>query len=41
MAYIEFTDVVKSYGAGATKINALDGAAFSVDRGELAVILGA
>ena len=41
MAYIEFTDVVKSYGAGATKINALDGAAISVDRGELAVILGA
>ena len=33
--------MVKSYGAGATKINALDGAAFSVDRGELAVILGA
>ena len=41
MAYIEFTDVVKSYGEGATRINALDGAAFSVDRGELAVILGA
>jgi putative ABC transport system ATP-binding protein len=41
MAYIEFTDVVKSYGAGATKINALDGAAFTVDHGELAVILGA
>lgn len=41
MAYIEFTDVVRSYGSGATQINALDGASFVVERGELAVILGA
>jgi len=41
MAYIEFMDVVKSYGVGAAQINALDGATFNVDRGELAVILGA
>lgn len=41
MAYIEFSDVVRSYGAGSTKINALDGASFVVEKGELAVILGA
>ena len=41
MAYIEFTDVVRSYGSGSTLINALDGASFVVERGELAVILGA
>ena len=41
MAYIEFSDVVRSYGAGSTQINALDGATFEVERGELAVILGA
>ena len=41
MAYIEFNDVVKTYGAGESQINALDGANFVVERGELAVILGA
>lgn len=41
MAYIEFNNVVKTYGAGETQINALDGANFTVERGELAVILGA
>ena len=41
MPYIAFTDVVRSYGAGVTQINALDGASFAVERGELAVILGA
>lgn len=41
MAYIEFNNVVKTYGAGESQINALDGANFTVDRGELAVILGA
>ncbi len=40
MPYIEFADVVRSYGEGATKINALDGASFQVEKGELAVILG-
>ncbi len=40
MPYIEFADVVRSYGEGATQINALDGASFSVEKGELAVILG-
>lgn len=41
MAYIEFKDVVKAYGSGDTEIHALDGASFSVERGELAIILGA
>ncbi len=41
MAYIEFTDVLKVYGQGEAEIHALDGATFSVERGELAVILGA
>ena len=40
MAYIEFTDVVRTYGTGGAKINALDGASFVVEKGELAVILG-
>ncbi len=41
MAYIEFTDVHKVYGQGNAEIHALNGATFSVERGELAVILGA
>ena len=41
MAYIEFNNVEKTYGAGDTLIYALDGASFEVERGELAVILGA
>ena len=41
MSYIEFSDVVRTYGEGSTKINALDGASFVVEKGELAVILGA
>lgn len=41
MAYIEFTDVHKVYGQGNAEIHALDGATFAVERGELAVILGA
>lgn len=41
MAYIEFKNVTKSYGEGATEIRALDGATFQVECGELAVILGA
>ena len=41
MPYIEFNNVVKAYGSGAAEIHALDGASFSVERGELAVVLGA
>ena len=40
MPYIEFTDVVRTYGEGDARINALDGATFEVEKGELAVILG-
>ncbi len=40
MAYIEFKDVIKAYGSGGGEIHALDGASFTVERGELAVILG-
>ena len=41
MAYIEFSDVTKVYGSGEGEVRALDGASFEVERGELAVILGA
>lgn len=34
MAYIEFNDVVKSYGEGDVAIKALDGASFCVEEGE-------
>ena len=40
MAYIEFDRVVKEYPSGRTTIRALDEASFTVDRGELTVILG-
>lgn len=41
MAYIEFNHVIKEYAADDVKIRALSDASFSVDKGELAVILGA
>ena len=41
MAYIEFTNVSKHYGSGSALIKALDGATGEVEKGELAVILGA
>ena len=41
MAYIDFDRVVKEYGSGEAKIRALDEASFFVEKGELAVILGA
>lgn len=41
MAYIEFNNVVKTYGTGEAEIRALNGATFVVEKGELAVILGA
>lgn len=41
MSYIEFEDVTKVYGTDGAEIRALDGASFSVERGELAVVLGA
>ena len=41
MSYIEFDNVTKTYGTGDARINALDGASFAVERGELDVVLGA
>ena len=40
MAYIEFRDVGKIYGTGDGKVVALKGTSFSIDKGELVVILG-
>lgn len=40
MAYIEFSHITKEYIAGETTIKALDDASFTVEKGELAVILG-
>ena len=41
MPHIEFENVYKVYGSGEGEVHALDGASFSVERGELAVVLGA
>ena len=40
MAYIEFRDVSKVYRMGQTEIRALDHISFSVEKGELCVIVG-
>ena len=40
MAFIEFQNVGKTYGTGDVKINALHDASFTVDKGELVVIVG-
>lgn len=40
MSYIEFNDVDKIYEMGEVKIKALDKASFSIEQGELVVILG-
>lgn len=40
MAYIEFRDVSKVYGKGEGEVVALHDASFSIDKGELVVILG-
>ena len=41
MAYIEFQQICKEYHTGETSVLALDRAEFQVEKGELAVILGA
>lgn len=41
MSYIEFNNIVKSYNTGESAVHALNGASFCVEKGELAVILGA
>ncbi len=38
--YIEFKNVVKSYGSGDARINALDGINFEINEGEFCVLLG-
>ncbi len=40
MAYIEFNNVVKKYKMGEVVINALDQTSFSIQKGELVVIIG-
>ena len=40
MSYIEFKNIVKSYNTGGAAIHALNDASFTVEEGELAVILG-
>lgn len=40
MAYIEFNNIVKEYNTEGASIKALNGASFTVEKGELAVILG-
>ena len=40
MAYIEFQDGKKIYKTGSVEVHALDGAEFSIEKGELCVILG-
>ena len=40
MSYIEFRDVRKIYKTGSVNVTALDGCSFSVEKGELCVIVG-
>lgn len=40
MPYIEFRDVTKLYGNDDAQVRALDGASFSVEKGEFCVLLG-
>ena len=40
MSYIEFKNVIKEYKMGEVTIKALDNANFSIDKGELVVIVG-
>ncbi|MCG4734439.1 ATP-binding cassette domain-containing protein, partial [Casaltella massiliensis] len=39
--YIKFENVKKTYTMGEVEINALDGVDFSIDKGELVIIVGA
>ncbi|MCL2301218.1 MAG: ABC transporter ATP-binding protein [Firmicutes bacterium] len=41
MSFIEFVDVSKQYIMGEVAINAVDGADFEIEEGELAIIVGA
>ena len=39
--YIQFDDVVKSYGSGNAQIDALSGVSFEIEEGEFCILLGA
>lgn len=39
-SYIEFKDVVKSYGSGYVQIHALAGVSFGIEKGEFCILLG-
>ena len=38
--YIQFENVIKSYGSGNAQVNALSGVSFAIDKGEFCVLLG-
>lgn len=38
--YIEFQNVIKSYGTGSAQINALAGVSFRIEKGEFCILLG-
>ena len=40
MGYIEFVDVYKIYKSGSERVKALDGVSFTVEQGELCVVVG-
>ena len=40
MGYIEFENVIKTYGQGQGAVNALDGVTFHVNKGEFCILLG-
>ena len=40
MAFVEFHDVTKVYRMGEVDVAALDGMSFSIEAGELAVVVG-
>ena len=40
MAFVEFHDVRKVYKMGEVEVAAVDGMSFSIERGELAVLVG-
>lgn len=40
MSYIEFENVIKTYGTGSAKIQALSGVSFGVEKGEFCILLG-
>ena len=40
MAFVRFEDVRKTYQMGEVQVHALDGVSFSIEQGELTVIVG-